>query len=174
MKIGTFSIKVWRWLSMLLVIGSLMWTYSVFPEQVAVDFAASGLAEIYVNKEHLFYIIMGFFILNNVIITAFAKQIPKIDASHFPIPNRKIWSQPEHRDALNELLVNWIFCIVAGINTIIGLSLFALATINSNQYKLNVFDFAWVSYLGLVLLLLVFLLPLRLFWAPVPKEEDTY
>jgi hypothetical protein len=140
----------------------------------AVDFAASGLAEIYVNKEHLFYIIMGFFILNNVIITAFAKQIPKIDASHFPIPNRKIWSQPEHRDALNELLVNWIFCIVAGINTIIGLSLFALATINSNQYKLNVFDFAWVSYLGLVLLLLVFLLPLRLFWAPVPKEEDTY
>ena len=174
MKIGTFSIKVWRWFSMLFVIGSLMWTYSVFPEQVAVDFASSGLAEIYVNKEHLFYIIMGFFILNNVVITAFAKRIPKIEASHFPIPNRKIWSQPQYRPLLNEHLVNWLYCIVAGINTVIGFSLLALATINSNQFKLSVFDFVWVSYLGLALLLLIFLFPLRFLKTPTPEEEDTY
>ena len=172
MKIGTFSIKVWRWFSMLLVFGALGWTYSVFPEQIAVDFAASGLAEIYVNKEHLFYIVMVFFILNNVILSAFARQIPKIDASRLPIPNREIWAQ--FRDELNEHLINWLYCVVASINTIIGLSLFALATINSTQYKLNVFDFAWVSYVGLALLILVFLLPLRLLRTPVPKEEDTY
>ena len=172
MKIGTFSIKVWRWFSMLLVFGALGWTYSVFPEQIAVDFAASGLAEIYVNKEHLFYIVMVFFILNNVILSAFARQIPKIDASRLPIPNREIWAQ--FREELNEHLINWLYCVVASINTIIGLSLFALATINSTQYKLNVFDFAWVSYVGLALLILVFLLPLRLLRTPVPKEEDTY
>lgn len=172
MKIATFSIKIWRWFSMLLVIGALVWTYSVFPEQVAVDFAESGLAEVYVNKEHLFYIIMALFILNNVVLTAFARQIPKIDASNFPIPKRKIWA--EHREALNEHLVNWLYCVVAAINTVIGFSLLALATINSNQYKLDVFDFAWVFYLGLGLMLLVFLLPLRLFWTPVPEEEDTY
>lgn len=159
---------------MLMVVGSLMWTYSVFPEQIAVDFASSGLAEVYVNKEHLFYIVMGFFILNNVIITAFAKQVPKIDPSHLPIPKRKIWQKPEFRAELNEHLTNWIFCIVAGINTVMSFSLLALATINSNQFKLNVFDFAWVSYLGLALLLLVFLLPLRLLRTPTPEEEDTY
>jgi len=172
MKIGTFSIKIWRWFSMLLVFGALGWTYSVFPEQIAVDFAASGLAEIYVNKEHLFYIVMVFFILNNVILSAFARQIPKIDASRLPIPKKEIWAQ--FRDELNEHLINWLYCVVASINTIIGLSLFALATINSSQYKLSVFDFAWVSYLGLALLIFVFLLPLRLLRTPVPKEEDTY
>lgn len=172
MKVGTFGIKIWRWLSMLMVFGALVWTYSVFPEQIAVDFAASGLAEIYVNKEHLFYIVMAFFILNNVVLSAFAKQIPKIDPSHLPIPKRAIWAR--YREELNEHLINWLYVVVASINTIIALSLLALATINSSQYKLSVFDFAWVSYVGLVLLMLVFLLPLRLFLTPVPKEEDTY
>jgi len=157
---------------MLLVFGALVWTYSVFPEQIAVDFADSGLAEIYVNKEHLFYIIMGLFIVNNVFLSAFARQIPKIDASKLPIPKKKIWA--EHRPELNEHLINWLFCVVASINTIIGLSLFALATINSNQFKVDVFDFAWVSYLGLALMILIFVLPIRLFWTPVPAEEDTY
>jgi len=172
MKIGTFSIKIWRWFSMLMVFGALVWTYSVFPEQIAVDFAASGLAEIYVNKEHLFYIVMTFFILNNVVLSAFARQIPKIDPSHLPIPKRKIWAQ--YREELNEHLINWLYTVVSSINTVIALSLLALATINSSQFKLSVFDFAWVSYVGLALMILVFLLPLRLLWTPVPKEEDTY
>jgi len=157
---------------MLMVFGALVWTYSVFPEQIAVDFAASGLAEIYVNKEHLFYIVMTFFILNNVVLSAFARQIPKIDPSHLPIPKRKIWAQ--YREELNEHLINWLYTVVSSINTVIALSLLALATINSSQFKLSVFDFAWVSYVGLALMILVFLLPLRLLWTPVPKEEDTY
>lgn len=157
---------------MLMVFAALVWTYSVFPEQIAVDFAASGLAEIYVNKEHLFYIVMAFFILNNVVLSAFARQIPKIDPSHFPIPKRNIWIQ--YREELNEHLINWLYTVVASINTIIGLSLLALATINSSQYNLTVFDFAWVSYVGLALMILIFLLPLRLLRTPVPKEEDTY
>ncbi|MCF2446339.1 hypothetical protein L0657_20440 [Dyadobacter sp. CY345] len=172
MKIGTFSIKIWRWFSMLMVFGALVWTYSVFPEQIAFDFAASGLAEIYVNKEHLFYIVMAFFVLNNVVLSAFARQIPKIDASHFPIPKKNIWAQ--HREELNEHLINWLYTVVSSINTIIALSLLALATINSSQYNLTVFDFAWVSYVGLALMILIFLLPLRLLKTPVPKEEDTY
>jgi len=157
---------------MLMVFGALVWTYSVFPEQIAVDFAASGLAEIYVNKEHLFYIVMAFFILNNVVLSAFAKQIPKIDTKHLPIPKRAIWAL--YRDELNEHLINWLYTVVASVNTVIALSLLALATINSSQYKLTVFDFAWVSYVGLALMILVFLLPLRLLRTPVPKEEDTY
>ena len=65
MKITTFAIKIWRWLSILFVVGALVWTYSLFPEMVAVDFAQTGLAERYVSKEHIFYIIMGLFLLNN-------------------------------------------------------------------------------------------------------------
>ena len=169
MKVGTFFIKIWRWSSVLLVIGALVWTYSVFPDMVAVDFSETGLAERYVNKEHVFYIVMGLFLVNNVVISGLAKQIPNVDADHLPILNRKVWAQ--HRELLNELLTNWLFCLVAVINTIIGFSLFALATINSMQYKMDVFDFSWVYYVGMALMIMVFLLPLRLLWTPVPDER---
>ena len=169
MKVTTFVIKVWRWLSLMLVIGALVWTYSVFPQTVAVDFSDTGLAERYVEKEHIFYIVMGLFLLNNVLITGLARHIPKVDPMHLPIFNKKAWSL--HREALNEHLTNWLFCLVAVINTIIGMSLFALATVNSQQYKLDVFDFSWLFYVGIALLVIVFLLPLRLLSPPVPKDE---
>jgi len=104
-----------------------------------------------------------------VVISGLAKQIPNVDADHLPILNRKVWAQ--HRELLNELLTNWLFCLVAVINTIIGFSLFALATINSMQYKMDVFDFSWVYYVGMALMIMVFLLPLRLLWTPVPDER---
>ena len=169
MKITTFAIKIWRWLSILFVVGALVWTYSLFPEMVAVDFAKTGLAVHYVDKEHIFYIIMGLFLLNNVVIAAFARHIPNVDPMHLPILNRKAWAKS--RPELNEHLVNWIYCLVAVINTIMGFSLFALATINSTQYKLDVFDFSWVYYAGIGLIVAVFLLPLRLLWPPVPEDK---
>ncbi|MCE7063477.1 MULTISPECIES: hypothetical protein [Dyadobacter] len=169
MKITTFAIKIWRWMSILFVVGALVWTYSLFPEMVAVDFANTGLAERYVSKEHIFYIIMGLFLLNNVVIAAFARHISNVDPMHLPIPNRKAWAQ--NRPELNEHLINWIYFLVAVINTIMGFSLFALATINSTQYKLDVFDFSWVYYAGIVLIVAVFLLPLRLLRPPVPEDK---
>jgi hypothetical protein len=156
-------------MSIMLVVGALTWTYSLFPDMVAVDFSKSGMAEMYVSKEHIFYVIMGLFLVNNVLISGLARQVPKMNVDQLPILKRNIWAQ--HREELNEQLVNWIYSVVASINTVVGFSLFALATINSSQYKLDVFDFSWVFYLGLTLLISVFLLPLRLLWTPVQEEE---
>jgi hypothetical protein len=169
MKITTFAIKVWRWMSIAFVIGALLWTYSLFPDMVAVDFSNTGLAERYVDKEHIFYIIMGLFLLNNVIISGFARHIPHVSIDHLPILKKAEWAR--QRPELNEHLINWLFCLISVINTIVGFSLLALATINSSQYKLDVFDFSWVYYAGLGLIILVFLLPLRLLWPPVPDEK---
>ncbi len=169
MKATTFGVKVWRWMSMVFLIGALLWTYSVFPEMVAVDFASNGEAEMYVDKSYIFYIIVAIFVINNVVISRLAKQVPKMDASFLPIPNRKIWAL--HRTELNEHVTNWIYCLVAVINTITGFSLLGLATVNSEQYNLSVFDFSWIFYLGLVLMLVLFALPLRMFWTPVPDDK---
>lgn len=169
MKATTFGIKVWRWLSILFLLGSLIWTYSVFPEKVAVDFSDTGLAELYVSKEHIFYIVMAIFLINNVIISRLSKQVPSIDANYFPIPNRTVWAQ--YRKQLDEHVTNWLFCLVAAINTIAGFSLLALATINSNNFKMTVFDFSWIFYVSLGLMAIVFLLPLRLFWTPTPSDK---
>jgi len=156
-------------MSLVLVIAALVWTYSVFPQMVAVNFADTGLAEQYLPKEHIFYIVMGLFLLNNVLITGLARHIPKVEPIHLPIFKKHIWAQ--YREALNEHLTNWLFCLVAVINSIIGFSLFILATINSNQYKVDVFDFAWFYYLSIALIAIVFLLPLRLLWTPVPEDK---
>ncbi|PWJ59520.1 hypothetical protein CLV98_102354 [Dyadobacter jejuensis] len=155
-------------MSIVFLVGSLLWTYSVFPEMVAVDFSNTGVAELYIGKESIFYIVMGIFLVNNVLISRLTKQIPFIDAAYLPIPNRKAWAQ--NRPVLNELVANWLNALMGAINTITGVSLMAVATINSEQYKLDVFDFSWVFYLSVALMLLVFLLPLRMLKATVPDE----
>ena len=168
MKVTTFSIKIWRWFSILLVVGGLAWTYSLLPDPVAVGFAPSGLAEFYLEKDTIFYIAMGLIIFNNVGIAAMARHIARVPVSPLPIPNRLAWAS--HREQLDEHLVNWLYCLVAAINTIVALSLFALATINSNQFKQDVFSFAWLFYLGFGMLILIFVaLPLRLLRAPAPE-----
>jgi uncharacterized membrane protein len=168
MKVSTFGIKVWRLFSALLVIGGLAWTYSLLPDLVAVDFAASGTAANYVEKGTIFYIAMGLIIVNNVVFMGMARQIAKIPTSLLPIPNRAAWV--DHREELNGHLTNWLYSLVAAINTIVALSLFALATVNSNQYKSNIFDYAWLFYLGFGMLILIFAaLPVRLMRAPAPE-----
>ncbi|MPR34949.1 hypothetical protein GBK04_16705 [Cytophagaceae bacterium SJW1-29] len=135
---------------------------------VAVGFASSGMAENYLEKDTIFYIAMGLIVFNNVVIAAMARSIDKVPVSLLPIPNRRAWA--EHREELNEHLTNWLYCLVAAINTIVALSLFALATLNSNQFSQDVFSFAWLFYLGLGMLILIFVsLPLRLLRAPVPE-----
>ena len=168
MKVTTFSIKIWRWFSILLVVGGLAWTYSLLSDLVAVDFASSGLAQNYLEKDTIFYIAMGLIIFNNVVIAAMAKHIARVPVSLLPIPNRLAWAT--HREELNEHLTNWLYCLVAAINTIVALSLFALATVNSNQFKQDVFSFAWLFYLGFGMLIAVFVaLPIRLLRPPVPE-----
>jgi hypothetical protein len=167
MKVTTFGIKVWRWFSVLLIVGALVWTYSLLPDLVAVGFASSGMADYYLDKETIFYVATGLIIFNNVVIMAMARQVHKVPVSLLPIPNRKAWAQ--HRSELNEHLVNWLYCLVAAINTIMALSLFALATVNSTQYNANIFSFAWLFYLGFGMLIVIFAaLPIRLLRTPVP------
>jgi uncharacterized membrane protein len=171
MKVTTFGIKVWRVFSVLLVVGALFWTYSTFPDDVAVDFDASGLARNYLGKETVFYIAMGLILFANVVMMAVARQIQKIPPQQLPVPKRDTWRL--HRDELNEHLTNWLYSLVAAINTILALSFFALSTVNSNQFKNDIFDFAWLFYMGAgMLLLIVLALPLRLMRPPVPEEES--
>ncbi len=168
MKVSTFSIKIWRWFSILLVVGALGWTYSLLPDLVAVNFAPTGLAENYLEKSTIFYIVMGLIIFNNVVIRAIAKQVGKVPLNLLPLPNRRAWT--DHREELDEHLTNWLFCLVAAINTIVALSLFALGTLNSNQFRQDVFSFAWLFYLGFGTLIVIFIaLPIRLMRPPVPE-----
>lgn len=170
MNITTFGLKVWRWLSILGVVGALAWTYSVLPDLVAVDFDQSGLIEASLGKEMIFYIAMGVIILANTLLLSLAKQLPRIPIGSLPVPSRGTWAA--FRDELDEHLTNAAYALVAAINTLLGLSLFALGTVNSSSFNLSVFDFAWVYYLAMGMLGSILVsLPLRLYFPPsVPSD----
>lgn len=121
----------------------------------------------YLSKESVFYLVTGLIVFSNVVIPSIARQVSKVPSARLPIPHRERWIS--QRDDLNEHVINWLHSITAAINTIIAFSVFAIGTINSSQFKQDVFDFAWVLYAGCALLLIVVVaLPFRLMRPPVP------
>ncbi|GAA4438799.1 hypothetical protein GCM10023091_19910 [Ravibacter arvi] len=152
---------------MLLAVAAIIWTYSVNAEEVALSYDAAGNGSFFLSKSELFYLACAVFLLNNVLIVAMKKQLHRIPVSIMPIPKKEAWAQ--HKSELVEFLGTWLFAIVGAVNVILALGLFALATVNSKQFTYDIFDFEWLSYGSLALLVLVFVvLPFRLFRPPVP------
>ncbi|ODS81454.1 MAG: hypothetical protein ABS46_11400 [Cytophagaceae bacterium SCN 52-12] len=169
MKISTFAALIWRWCSMLLAIAAIVWTYSVNPDDVALSYDASGSGDFFLTKSQVFYLASAIFLLNNVLIAAMKKQIHTIPISVLPIPAKEGWRQ--NRAELDEFLGNWLYAIVGAVNVILGIGLFALATVNSQQFVQSISDFEWLYYVSLFLLVLVFvIIPLRLLRPPVPAS----
>ncbi len=167
MKISTFAALVWRWSSMLLAIAAIVWTYSVNPEEVALSYDAFGNGDFFLTKSQVFYLASAIFLLNNVLIVAMKKQIHTIPVQVLPIPAKEGWRR--NRAELDEFLGNWLYAIVGAVNVILGIGLFAVATVNSQQFTQNINDFEWLYYASLLLLALVFvIIPLRLLRPPVP------
>ncbi len=156
MNVSTFIIKCWRWASVLLVVGALGWAYATFSEMVAFRFDADGQASDFINKETLFYVVTALLVLNNVVIGSVARQIGKIPVSLLPIPRKQEWEK--NKPVLYEVLTNWIVSLIAAINTILALSLLSLSTVNG-QSKYDVFDFSWLSYMSIALLVVIMLTP---------------
>jgi uncharacterized membrane protein len=169
MKVNTFGIKVWRGLSVALVLGGTAFGYSLLPEDVAVHFNGAGQPDAFMSKAQIFYLFMGLILVNNVLVMALAKRLLLLPSHLLPIPNQAAWSR--QRDELNEHLRNWFYCIVAGINTILAVTMMALSTVNSNQSTYNLFDFKWLSYSVVILLLIIVAaLPVRLLKKPKPQD----
>lgn len=168
MKLTTFAIRIWRMFSMIAVFGVSVYSYSLFGEDVGVHFDGSGKADEFMRKSDVFYIIVGLILINNVLLMALGRQLLKLPNDLLPIPNQAEWIA--QRDELNEHLRNWIFCLVAMINTLVAMTVFALATVN-NEFKYKISDFEGLFYLVVGLLLVVVLaLPVRLLIKPKVEE----
>lgn len=168
MKLTTFAIRTWRMLSMLAVFGASVYSYSLFGEDVGVHFDATGKADEFMRKSDVFYIIVGLILVNNVLLTALGRQLLKLPNDLLPIPNQSEWA--EQRDELNGHLLNWVYCLVAMINTLISMTVFALATVN-NEFVYKISDFEGLFYLVVGLLLIIVLaLPVRLLIKPKVEE----
>ncbi|MCU0340421.1 MAG: hypothetical protein MUE30_11100 [Spirosomaceae bacterium] len=149
---------------MLAVFGVVVYSYSLFSEDVGVHFDAQGKADEFMHKSSIFYIIAGLILANNVLLLNLGKQLTKLPSHLLPIPHQQAWSS--ERDQLNEHLLNWVFCMVAMINTVIAMSVFALATVN-NAFAHKIGDFEGLLYLVVISLIIILVaLPVRLMIAP--------
>jgi ABC-type glycerol-3-phosphate transport system permease component len=169
MKVSTFAIRVWRVFSMIVVLGAAAFSYSTFGDDVGVHFDSKGLADVFVHKSIIFYSAVAIILINNVVILNLSKQVSKLPKQFLPIPNQSEWIQV--RDVLNEHFKNWFYCIIAAINTVLALTLFALGNVNSTQFKYKLADYEWLIYMAVFMFLVIAIaLPIRLMVKPQIDE----
>ncbi|HAO48440.1 MAG TPA: hypothetical protein DCR35_03550 [Runella sp.] len=145
-----------------------MYSYSLFGQEVGVHFNALGQADEFMLKSDIFYILVGLILTNNVLLLSVGRALLKLPSNVLPIPNQTLWA--EHREELNEHIRNWIYSLVAMINTSIALTIFALATVN-NEFKFKIGDFNGLLYLIVgFLLAIIVALPIRLMMKPSSND----
>lgn len=153
---------------MITVFGASMYSYSLFGQEVGVHFNALGQADEFMLKSDIFYILVGLILTNNVLLLSVGRALLKLPSNVLPIPNQTLWA--EHREELNEHIRNWIYSLVAMINTSIALTIFALATVN-NEFKFKIGDFNGLLYLIVgFLLAIIVALPIRLMMKPSSND----
>lgn len=145
-----------------------MYSYSLFGQEVGVHFNALGQADEFMLKSDIFYILVGLILTNNVLLLSAGRALLKLPSNVLPIPNQTLWA--ENREELNEHIQNWIYSLVAMINTSIALTIFVLATVN-NEFKFKIGDFNGLLYLIVgFLLAIVVALPIRLMMKPSSND----
>ena len=165
MKTSTFFVRVWRFTSIAGFLFSLFNSYISYPGDVAVRFDAASQPIQFIDRETIFYIAVAIFLVNNTLINAVARLFPRIPTARLAIPNQQAWAS--HRPALNEVMNNWFYALMAAINTILALGLMVLSFLNRSARAIEPFEYAWLLPLSTVMLIIVLVsLPIRLFMKP--------
>lgn len=128
MTVGTLFIRVWRILSIIGLILSLIGNYVSYPTEVAIRFNENNVAIATVDREVLFYATVGAFLLNNVFINTIARLFPRLPTEKIAVPNQAAWAA--NRPKLNEIMGNWFYTLQASVNTILALGLLVLSFLN--------------------------------------------
>ena len=166
MTVGTFFIRIWRILSILSLIASIIGNYVSFPNDVAVRFDENSVATAMVNREVLFYASVAIFLVNNILVNSVARLFPRIPAEKIPLPNHDAWAA--NRPKLNQVVVNWFHALQASVNTILALALLVLSFLNrANFNATDEQNYVWLLPLSTVIIGSVVLsLPIRLLMKP--------
>ncbi len=169
MNVATLFARIWRYLSILGVLISLITSYISYPGDVAVRFDASGLAIAYVNREVLFYSMVAIFLVNNVLLNSLVKLIPRVPSDVLPVPNRVVWIA--NRKQLNQHLTNWLWLLMAAVNSVLALWLFVLSLVNKLNGVNDDTNFGWLLPLSAAIFgIVIVALPIRLLFKPARTD----
>lgn len=165
MKAGTFFVRVWRILSIVGFILALFSSYISYPDEVAVRFDELNHPTQTVNREAIFYIAIGIFLINNTLVKAVSRLFLRVPTAQLLVPNHDVWAA--HRPKLDRIFNEWFSLLIASINTILGLGLLVLSFLNRSDRPIRAIEYAWLLPLttGILIAVLAWL-PIRLFMKP--------
>lgn len=165
MKTGTFFVRIWRIISILGLVFVLFNSYISYPSEVAIRFDELKQPIQFIGRETLFYVAVAIFLINNTLVNAVARLFPRVPTAQIFVPNQQVWAS--HRPALNVVVTNWFYALMASINTILALGLMVLSFLNRSARSIQAIDYAWLLPLSTVILIIVLVsLPVRLFMKP--------
>ena len=165
MKIGIFFVRVWRILSIIGFVFALFSSYISYPDQVAVRFDETNHPIQTINREAIFYLAIGLFIISNMLLNAAKRLFLRVPTAKIPVPNLVLWAN--HRPKLNSIFTDWFSALTAAINTILALGLLVLSFLNRSDRPIRALEYAWLLPLTTAILIAVLAaLPIRLFMKP--------
>lgn len=169
MKVSTFLSWGWRLASIVGFAATLLYTYTSFEPNVIVGFTPDRRPDVFMSREVLFYSCVAIFLVSNTLINLVAKLFPRISGTALPIPKAGIWL--EHRSQLNEIMRDWLYCLMAAINTVMIISLAMLAKLNKQVGVSRLSGYEWLlpACLGIIAIVLV-ALPIRLLMKPDAED----
>ncbi len=151
-----------------LLVGVLMLCYFTLPESVAVHHTESGNPDGFVDKQDLFYMSFGIIIVFNLLWGVLKTQVLKINFAK--LNPMSVWAKSPEQ--LSGLIEGWFNAFLALTNTFLAFVLLGVRRINSTENQKLDFDYNWVLVVGFVLLIiLIFILPIRLLFTN-PSEEQ--
>ena len=155
MTMSSRLVKFGWFISIFVFFLALLYVYAYLPSSVSIYADARGMADMHIDREYFFYLLLGFFGLANIAFYSLSKLI------HLQyLPNVNLNDQLRKR-TLKEDLADWLLGLAAALNIFLVLGMIFLGVFNNSEgitfshYGLVVY--AGPVLIGLMLLLLIFI-----------------
>jgi uncharacterized membrane protein len=160
--------KFWRIGSLVLLTLVFLFCYTNLPESVAIGFNDEGAANSYIDKQHFFYWVGGVILGINFLFTLLENALIKLDFKK--LLSGSSWGQ--NPGSMVNFLKGWFSALLAFINTYLVFVLLGLDKINSSKYKELDFNYNYLLWVGiLVILIILMFVPYKLLATQAPDED---
>lgn len=167
MSITQVFFRIWKAISLPLLVATLLLSYFNLPDQIAMSFKADGKVDQLINKQVFFYWSVAIIMLVNVLMGAFGRSLKKVLIK--VLPKNLNWSQTPIQT--KKLAEGWVNGLTAILNTFMILTLIALNKANATDDQYLSFNFNWLLIVTFVIFMLIVLyFPIKLLYTK-PSEE---
>lgn len=157
------AVKFLFYISVVLFIIVLMYTYYLFPSVVAIGYSKNIEMQVFKEKEWLFYLGGGLFLIFNILIQVLKNIVSKLPASILPAVNKAHWNQDaEYKEVLHRIYNAWFNGMNLIFNVLLIVIFLVLFFVNVLAFK--TLDFYQPFVIGLVVILGLWwlVLPIRM------------